>query len=140
MIGKSSKVDNRVKQVLDGIGLKYTTVSDGDFRLIFDMGGGRSQVIFIRSSTNTYRNLEIRDVYSPAYESDGAIPANIANRLLEHNWAIKLGGWAKLGKYAVFMSKVDADADKEAMMSCIVLTAKAADEMEAELTGKQDKF
>jgi hypothetical protein len=141
MVGARPEHDKRVSRVLESLDLEYTIDDDGDFRLIFKMEGDRTQVVFIQSSTSEYRDLEIRDVFSVGYESeDEVIPEDIANRLLGQNWKIKLGAWAKMGKYAVFVSKVDANAGGKTLWSAIKLTAKAADEMESELTGKADSF
>ena len=69
--------------------------------------------------------------------------AEIANRLLSDNYDKKLGAWAmqkvKDGCYAVFVTKVPADNDADSFFGALKLTLEAADEMEKELT-KKDEF
>lgn len=45
-----------------------------------------------------------------------------------------------MGKYAVFISKVDANADVDALLAALRITTAEADRMESELTGGKDKY
>lgn len=146
MVGKRSTeriFDSRVKRVLEELDMKYEIDDYGDFRVFFGMGEGRSQEAFICSSTSTYGSFEIREIYSWGYTSkseDKSIPAEVANRLLENNWDIKLGAWAKVGESAAFVSKIDANADSQSLYDALKITLTTADEMEHELTGREDAF
>lgn len=106
MVGAHITIDYRVKRLLDWLELKYQIDDDCDFRLSFSTGDGRFQDVFICSSTNELHNIEIRDIYSAGYESDGVLPEKVANRLLERNWKLKLGAWAKWGSTQYLSQKL----------------------------------
>jgi hypothetical protein len=102
-----------------------------------------TQEAFICSSTSKYGSFEIREIYSWGYTSkseDKSIPAEVANRLLENSWELKLGAWAKVGDSAAFVSKIDANADSQSLYDALKITLTTADEMEHELTGREDVF
>ncbi len=133
--------DERVGDILDELELKYTIDDDGDFRVIFGMGDGRSQLAFIMSDTNEYLNLEIREIWSFGYRApSGEFPGSIANKLLEDTFPKKLGAWAKLNDRAVFVVKLSANADSESLLSALTMALEAADEMEKSLSGDTDEF
>ena len=141
LLGDKKKVDKRVEKALDRLGFKYTLTSESSFKLIFDVGEGRSQTVFVDSTTSEYRELEVREVWSPAYKSSSKnIPEKIANKLLEDTSRKKIGAWSKEGSYAVFVSKISADADDESLKSMIKLVLSAADTMEEELTSGKDDY
>lgn len=137
----AAKADQRVRKVLDDLEIKYTIDADGHFRVLFEMGGGRSQLAIIRSATSEYRNLEVREIWSVGYKSAGEkFPADVANALLEDTFPKKLGAWTKVDNLAIFVVKFAADADKETVLSCLKLALEAADTMEEKLTGDKDEF
>jgi hypothetical protein len=142
MLGTTKTPDSRVKRLLEKLEIKYTVDKDGDFIVVFDMGEDRSQKAFICSSTQQYRDLEIRTIFSAGYESviENTLPSNVANRLLEQNHRIKLGAWAKIGNIAVFESKIDANADADTLLAVLNFTLEVADEMEKELMKDKDQF
>jgi hypothetical protein len=135
-------VDARVERLLKEVAAEYTVDEDGDFRLVYDIGGGRSQLIWIPSGTSDFGALEIRQVWSIAHRSQGPLPAELANRLLDRNGAVILGAWLtepagdELG--VIFAVQVAAEADALSLRSAIHAVATTADAMENELTGKDD--
>ena len=92
MIGANGP-DTRVQHLLDHLGFKYTIDRDGDFKVLFDMGEGRSQIAFVSSQTFGLGPLEIREVWSVGYECNGPLPEAVANYLLWLNNQMKLGAW-----------------------------------------------
>jgi len=136
-------VDERVREILKARDINYTVDKDGDFKVTFDMGNGRTQLAFVISKTHTYRNLEVREIWACGYrssEESGDFPASVANQLLEDTFSKKLGAWAKMGSVAVFVVKISASADEETLMSALNLAVNAADEMEEKLSGDTDEF
>ena len=134
-------VDTGIKTQLAALDYQYEVDGDNDFKLVFEVGDeGRSQIVYILSSVESYGEHKVREIWSPAYESatdDFAAP--IANRLLEASSSAKLGGWVKQGRNAVFVVKIAADASKEALDDAISAASGLADAMEAELSpGKDD--
>ena len=132
--------DTRIKAQLDALDYKYEIDEDNDFKMVFNIGEeGRSQIVYVRSPVESYGEHQVREIWSPAYHSPTeAFPALIANRLLEDSDTKKLGGWVKQDKYAVFVVKIPANADGEALDDALDAAMAAADEMENELTPGQD--
>ncbi|MCL7713859.1 hypothetical protein [Stenotrophomonas mori] len=131
--------DRAIGRQLDSLDFKYEVDDDGDYRMVFDVKDDRSQLVFVRSSVQTYGSHHVREIWSPAYRSSGPqFPALIANRLLEASQDAKLGGWVKQGETAMFVVKIDADASAEVLSDAIDAAIKSADAMELELTSKDD--
>lgn len=134
--------DSRVKNALEKLGYKYDVNSTGRIKLTFKVTDERTQLIFINSSTENYENFEIREVWSPAYKSEGQLPRDVANRLLISSNDKKLGAWqvsvSDNTYLAVFSVKIAANSDSESLKSTMQLVMRVADEMEKELTGKDD--
>jgi len=134
--------DVRVERLLKDVAAEYTVDEDGDFRLVYDIGGGRSQRVWIPSGTSDFGALEIRQVWSIAHRSQGPLPADLANRLLDRNGAVILGAWLtepagdEIG--VIFAVQVAAETDAVSLRSAIHAVATTADAMEKELTGKDD--
>ena len=141
----AKKGDDRVRRLLDQLDLKYSIDSDGDFRVSFALPDDRSQTVFIRSNTSRLGNLEIREVFSVAYESQGPLPAEVANALLVVNAHAKLGAWSLLRAteercYAAFTARIAADTDIDALMTTIRAVLETADDVEMKLNGGEDRF
>lgn len=136
--------DPSIGQLLDQLEYRYDIDQEGDYRLTFsldDEDGGRSQLVFVRSAIETYGAHRVREIWSPGYLSGtDALPVDVANRLLEATQESKLGGWAKQGRYAVFVVRLAADAEVEALHDAIEVALRSADEMEQELTPGHDAF
>jgi len=134
--------DPQVRAQLDALGYKYQVDADGDFVLTFSLDDKRSQMAYVLSRTQRFGSLKVREIWSPAYRTGdgGALPAAIANRLLEDGQLSKLGGWVSQDGVAVFVVKIDADATQQTLDDAIDYAVRAADQMEAELTPAQDDF
>jgi hypothetical protein len=134
--------DARIRKVLDARKIEYELTKSGNFKVAFNLKSGRSQVAFITSETYRYMNLEIREIWSVAYRSATPLPAEVANRLLADNYDRKLSAWATRkdpdGYYAVFVTKLPADCGEDSFIAALRLTLEAADEMEKELTSKDE--
>jgi len=134
--------DARVERLLKEVTAEYSVDADGDFRLVYDIGGGRSQIVWIPSGTSDFGALEIRQIWSIAHRSRGPLPADLANRLLDRNGAVILGAWLteqagdEVG--VIFAVQVAAETDALAMRSAIHAVATTADAMEKDLTGGDD--
>src|SRR5689334_626624 len=83
--------DPALKVQLDSLDLKYEVDSDGDYKVVFDLGGGRSQLVWLRSAVETYGSLKVREIWSVGYKHGGKpLSDKIANRLLEHGHGLIL--------------------------------------------------
>lgn len=134
--------DQRVQVLLDDLGMKYEIDEDGDFKLVFEVGDeGRTQIAWIRSRTEKYRDLEIREIISPGYEAKGGdFPGTVALQLLDDNRSKKFGGWQKDGNAAIFVTHLAAQVKADTLNSALIFTVEAADEMEKQLSGDKDAF
>jgi len=134
-------VDTRVEAALEESKLAYA-MDGGDFRLKYDLDGGRSQLVWVASGTTKLDQLEIRDVWSVAYRSKGEVPADMAIRLLKENARMILGAWqVNQGKdehLIVFSAPVNAAADASTLAEVIEVVTLSADRIEKELTGKDE--
>jgi len=141
-IGGKTSGDPRVKRLLDSLGYKYKLTNNHDFELVFEVGDGRSQKVFISSATEKYKEFEIREVYSACYRSTKPLSPDQLRRLLTDSGDKKLGGWILVrkedGDVAVFTVKAAADVTEDDMETLMQLVTDAADVMEKELTGTDD--
>jgi len=132
--------DPALKALLDKQKIKYEIDSDGDYKITFDLGSGRTQLVWIRSATDSYGSLKVREIWSPGYKLDGELSAKIANRLLEHSHSMILGGWTKQKTYVMFVVKILATATPQQVRDAAEAAADAADDMEQELTPGTDEL
>lgn len=142
--GKRPKPDPRVKGLLDSVGLKYEVDADGDFKLVNEIAGGRSQAVFINSNTTRLGKLELREVWSLAAMSDRPPSRERALELLAENDRVKLGAWRLKkvrGRYlTVFAAQVPADANKMTLLLTMQAVTGTADAMEKKLTASKDEY
>jgi hypothetical protein len=139
--------DPRIRSALDKAGLQYEITGDGDFKVIFKFNEDkRSQVILINSNTERIKetNIEIREIYSVAYKTNGNLPVEVANQLMKDSQKRKIGAWELINtsagvSLAVFDAKISADTSTDNLVKIMRLVAIRADNMEQELTG-EDKF
>ena len=132
--------DPELRKLLDAQKIKYEVDSDGDYKVTFDLGNDRTQVVWIRSATESYGSLKVREVWSPGYKLSGELPAKIANRLLEHSHGMILGGWTKQKSFAMYVVKILATATPQQVRDAAEAAADAADEIEQELTPGTDEL
>lgn len=136
----AAEADKAVGRALDTLKYTYEVDEDGDYKMVFDMDDGRSQLAFVRSTVEEFGKHRIREIWSPAYNSPGKqFPAAVANRLLEDSQDAKMGAWVKQDQLAMFVVKVDANASPEALSDAIDAAVRTADAMELELT-EQDEY
>jgi len=141
-LGSTPTGDSRVKKVLDDLGYTYEVDADGDYRLLFNYEDGRSQLVWIRSNTNQYENLEIREIFSYGYETSGKMSADVARNLLAKNSEYKIGAWELLDsnskQYGLFTARISATVDSKTMQVVLRAVGVTADEMEKDLLGSDD--
>ncbi len=135
--------DARIDAVLISLGINYKVDGDGDAKLVMgDLDKGRSQALFINSRTSILSEYDSRKVWSVAYLSDTPLPDDKLRAMMENNPKYKLGflGIAKVNnKYAViFTVQIPANADKKIMYAAILAAAQTADDIEQELSDKDD--
>ena len=130
--------DARVEAALKGAQLGFL-IDEGDYRLDYKVDETRSQRVWVASATTSLPPLEVRDVWSVAARGKGAVPAELAVRLLQENVRMVLGAWqVNQGKdeyLVVFSAQVDANANAAALREVIEVVMYSADRIEKELSG-----
>lgn len=134
--------DARVEKLLKESELNYTIDEDGDFRLEFALDDDRSQLVWISSKTASYEVIEVRDVWSVAFRSKEPLSAEVANQVLRKNGEMILGAW-QLKKWGddyvlAYAAQVAANTDAASLESAAEAVVVSADELEKELTGKDE--
>jgi len=134
--------DPRVAARLESARLHYVVDEDGDFRVLYERPGGRTQVVWIASATSSAGGLELRDLWSVALRGRGDPPPTLTARLLQQNAARKFGAWQlqRSGEeYLVVLSAaVPADTDGTALLQLVESVMADADEVEEALTDRDE--
>jgi len=137
-----AKGDPEVRRLLEQAGRDYKVDDDGDYRVIFPTKNGRTQLVLIMSATNDYGTLKIREILSAAYKSKGALPLELARKVLRDDAAVKLGAWRLVGEgdseVLMFGVHLIGDTTAAELSDMIELCAKKADELEIEQAGTDD--
>jgi len=141
--------DASVAKKLDAQGLKYTVDDDGDYKLLFDVGDDRSQVVWVRSAIETMGGMRIREVISISGKSpkpqgsDGVTVAAMAatSALIASNRQ-KLGGWVLKGsdenQAFYYVAQIPADLGAGDLELVVRNVAKDADGFETLLEALYD--
>jgi hypothetical protein len=135
--------DGRIAKQLDKLGIKYTTLDTGNFSIDNDLESGRTQSVYIMSSTSTYGGMEIREIWSNAGKFDAAPTAEQMMELFTDNGNRDIGAWnleaSDNGAYLAYFSiKVPVYLRDKDLSDMIDLAAAAADEMELKLFNKDE--
>jgi len=140
----TSKGDARVTSLLDRLGLHYKLTDSGNYSITFDVESGRSQVAYIMAKTETYKGLEIREIWSRAGTFEDLPESDVMQKLLEDSAGEKIGFWsieeADNGGWTVYFSvKVPVYLKDADLKSLLELTANVGDEKEAELFNQDEE-
>ncbi len=136
--------NKKIEKLLKKAQLHYSVDNDGDFKLVFDVGEGRSQVLFINSRTEEMGGQEIVEIWSPAYKGTPNQQGNFGLDLLLASSNKKIGAWQALQAdnqvIFVFIAKVPLSALTPSFLRAACAgVAATADEVENQLT-QADKF
>lgn len=135
--------DRRVAAALEEIGVRYQVDPDGDFALVLPVSEGRTQLLFVNSATQVEDGVEVREVWSPAFQvPGGALPAEIhelAGSLMTGSRWGEMGSWHEVpmgqSSFAVFSVQTPADCTPEELQEALSCVSTLADAMELSLTG-----
>ncbi|PSB55499.1 hypothetical protein C7B77_14855 [Chamaesiphon polymorphus CCALA 037] len=142
---RAGETDARVKAALEQAGMKYEVTSDGDFKVIVTCPNDRTQVVLINSNTNKINGttVELREVYALAYKSPGLLSSEISDKMMRQSHDKKIGSWEIIrtssnNNLAIFNAKIDAKLDDNSLVKIINSIGLVADNMEKELTNKDE--
>lgn len=136
-MAQSGAID--VVAALKQLGLKYEVDKDGDYRLLFDVGEGRSQAVYIRGKSEVWRGIRVLEIFSPALDLQGKLPPELASKLLLDSQNAKLGGWQmRAGPQIEYAVKVPDDLTPEQLQDLLEYVLDSADRLEREVTGTDE--
>lgn len=134
--------DRRVAPLLDKAGIDYSIDDDGDYKIILDVGDGRTQLLYVISNTNQVDNMEIREVWSFSVIKEDGLTYEELDRMLRENARLKLGCWQVVtnsGKdVALFCVQMDANSNSETLGNIVRYVASKADALEKDILGTDD--
>ncbi|MDW8417374.1 MAG: hypothetical protein RML92_07500 [Bacteroidia bacterium] len=141
-LGTISAQNPKIKRIIDQVGLKYIVDKDGDFKMTFDVGEGRTQLVFVMSSVEEIGGQSIVQIWSPAYKQAEISKETLAKLAVDGRQR-KVGGWelttASNQVFAVFKVKIPLSAlTPDFMRSVCAGVASAADQMERDIMGSDD--
>jgi len=130
--------DARVGKQLDRLGWQYKTTGSGNYSIVKDLDGGRSQTVYLMSKTESYGGLEIREIWSNAGSMEEQPSQDQLMELLADNNTQKMGAWSVEasddGSYLVYFSiKVPVYIKDKDLADIIDFAATVADEREERL-------
>lgn len=138
----AQSADERVRKLVEAVGWKYQVDSDGDYKLIFRYEDERTQLVYASSKTLTVGSLEVREIWAPAFKTEGVPSGELLLDLLRDNNKVKIGAWRLLqsgGNYiGVFAAQVSADCDRDTFQTVVRAVGITADEKEKAVTEKDD--
>lgn len=137
--------DPRIKEALDSVGIKYSVNSSNNYKVVYTMDNDadRSQLVFIVSKTETYRSVELREIWSVAAVLDEYPGEETIHSILNMNSTSKIGAWAieeaDDGKmWLLYTTKVPVALSPDELKDIVYFVAEVCDEMEAELVGDDE--
>jgi hypothetical protein len=131
--------DAALGKQLDALDIKYEVDEDADYKMTFELEGGRTQMVFARSPVETTGSHRIREIWSPGLKySTPELDAKVANRLLQNSGEVIMGGWVRQKSMAMFVVKIPAQATPEQLRDAIEAAAACADAIEQELTSRDE--
>jgi len=133
--------DPKLAAALDEQGVIYTVNDEGNFVVDYQMDAdeNRSQRVFVVSRSSSYRNAELREIWSVAVVLKDYPDEELMYYLLTVNSGIKVGAWAieefDDELWILYTIKVPVDLGSAALADLIYFVAEMCDELEAELVG-----
>ncbi|MCX7606533.1 MAG: hypothetical protein N2170_04610 [Bacteroidia bacterium] len=141
-LGMISAQNPQIRRILDQASIKYTVDKDGDFKMTFDVGDGRTQLVFVMSSVEEIGGQSIVQIWSPAYRGPEISKETLAKLAVDGRQR-KVGGWevttASDQIFAVFKAKIPLSAlTPDFMRSVCAGVAGVADQMEKDSMGSDN--
>lgn len=139
-VGGSSSADERVRKALDQENWNYEVDGDGDFKMVVSFSGmDRTQLVYVISKTYNVRDMEIREVWSPVYKTEGEVSDDVARWAATRSWDLKLGSLAMSPNGTIYLvTKLDSNAPPEMLSDVIRVAASSADDLEQEQSTADD--
>lgn len=132
--------DRSVEKRLDEMKTPYEIDGDGDYKITVNwQTEKRSQIVFVRGTTEEVAGLTIREVFAPAaIVKDHDITGAKALELLEASGNTKIGSWEIRGGVVYYVVKVFDSLTAKQLDAVINIVSESADDKEIELTSGKD--
>jgi len=132
-------LDPRIATALQELGICYDSDSEGNFYMLVEFDDNRFQQVCIRSRTQEFLGVEMREIFSVALVSPGILDARTSNFLLRENLQKNLGAWAILhgseSQTAIYTAKVSSSLPSRMLSEILAYLAETADGVEQRLSG-----
>jgi hypothetical protein len=132
--------DRSVEKRLTEMDTPYEVDSDGDYKITINwQTEKRSQIVFVRGTTEEVAGLTIREVFAPAaIVKDHNVTGAKALELLDASGKTKIGSWEIRGGVVYYVAKVFDSLTAKELDAVINIVSESADDKEIELTGGKD--
>lgn len=136
---------DEIESKIKATGLKFRKTESGLFRLVFNEGDGRSQLVLVNGHSTSYRDVNFVEIWSKAVLSEirpvnGSQMRDLLSGEYKH-----LGHWCLLkpsnpgGKWMLYYSiKIPVSATAVEFEAAIRNCSSVADKKEKELVGTDD--
>lgn len=137
--------DPLMETQLNRLHMDYRIDDEGDFLVRIHLDNERTQIVYIRSQANQYRDTRVREIFSLARAFHQSIPTPLCEKLLEDSYSSRYtGSWAVTameGVYTLtFLTKIPSRVQDEYLLACLMEAALACDEMEQYLGSERDLY
>jgi hypothetical protein len=142
--GSSTTSTTDLKQKIEATGFSYKVTENGDYHLTVKRDDGRTQLVVVNSKTQTFKDMELREIWSPIKKITSKSELGFANGLLllERNETLKLGAWQISGENSPYLINLSITASASVashdLKKIIEFIAEEADTREKELTQKDN--
>lgn len=131
--------DKVVGVILDMLEYIYEVDEDGDYKLVFDVEDGCSQLVYVCLVVEEFGSYKICEIWLLGYIFLGKqFLVVVVNCLFEDFQDVKLGGWVKQGEFVMFVVKVDVNVLFDVLSDVIDVVICIVDVMEKEFIKKDD--
>lgn len=140
----SSTAHVNLKEKIEATGLSYKVTEKGDYHLTVKRDDGRTQLIIITGKTQTYKDMELLDIWSPIKKITSKSELGFTNGLflMERNESLKFGAWQIAGEKSPYLVNISITTSTSIashdLKKIIEFLAEEADLREKELTQKDD--
>lgn len=133
----SADCDARIQKLFDDNDFKYEISAAGNFKAIMEFQSERTQLVIICSRTEFLGDMEIREVYSVAY--DDTLTRSELSDLMQNSGTKKIGAWQLEDEgQLLFVAKIPAELSFEELESVIWAVARTADDYEESALGTDE--
>ncbi len=131
--------DTTVEAKLEAKGTPYVVDDDGDYRIEVSLDGDRTQMVWVRSVIYETRSMRVRELWTYGMRSNtDRMSGKVANLLLARNPELIVGSWSRINGNALYILRIDADANADTLDNAIDIAAWEGDDMERKLVKGDD--